>query len=97
VLIADRTIGLHYIGWVLKTSDILEQLRLRESVVCRLDLLCTVEACRGKEKIKKKEKNTLKMLVLSALLTPFSFSVTFFTLWPSPFCILLQIKETENA
>ena len=28
--------------WVLKTSDILEQLRLRENAVCKLDYICTV-------------------------------------------------------
>ena len=28
--------------WVLKTSDILEQLRLRESTVCKLDHLCEI-------------------------------------------------------
>ncbi len=28
--------------WVLKTSDILEQLRLRKNVVCKLDYICTV-------------------------------------------------------
>ncbi len=34
------------------------------------------------------------LIVLLAFLTPYSFSVTFFTLWPSPLIILLQINET---
>jgi hypothetical protein len=32
------------------------------------------------------------LLVVSAFLTPYSFSVTFFSLWPWPFFILLQIN-----
>ena len=32
------------------------------------------------------------LLVVSVILTPYSFSVIFFSLWPSPFFILLQIN-----
>ncbi len=31
-----------YIGWVLRTSNVLEQLRLSESVVCKFGHLCTL-------------------------------------------------------
>jgi len=34
--------------WVLKTSDILEQLRLRENAVCKLDYICTVNSVPSK-------------------------------------------------
>ena len=34
--------------WVLKTSDILEQLRLRENTVCKLDYICTVNSVPSK-------------------------------------------------
>ena len=34
--------------------------------------------------------------VLSDFLTPYSFIVTFFPLWPSPFFILLQINNNTN-
>jgi hypothetical protein len=35
------------------------------------------------------------LFVLSDFLTPYSFSVTFFTLYPSPFFNLLQINEKQ--
>ena len=34
--------------WVLKTSDILEQLRLRENTTCKLDYLCTLNGVPSK-------------------------------------------------
>ncbi len=34
--------------WVLKTSDILEQMRLRENVTCKLDYLCTLNGVPSK-------------------------------------------------
>jgi hypothetical protein len=34
--------------WVLKTSDILEQMRLRDNVTCKLDYLCTVNGVLSK-------------------------------------------------
>ncbi len=34
--------------WVLKTSDILEQMRLRDNVTCKLDYLCTVNGVLNK-------------------------------------------------
>jgi len=34
--------------WVLKTSDILEQMRLRDNAVCKLDHLCTINAVPSK-------------------------------------------------
>jgi hypothetical protein len=43
-------------------------------------------------KIKKIKKMTA---VERVSFTPYSFSVTFFTLWPSPFLILLQINNKE--
>jgi hypothetical protein len=36
------------------------------------------------------------LIVLSVFLTPYSFSVTFFTRFPSPFFILMQINETRG-
>ena len=34
--------------WVLKTSDILEQIRLRDNAVCKLDYLCTMNGVPSK-------------------------------------------------
>jgi hypothetical protein len=34
--------------WVLKTSDILEQMRLRDNVTCKLDYLCTLNGVASK-------------------------------------------------
>jgi hypothetical protein len=34
--------------WVLKTSDILEQMRLRDNAVCKLDYLCTLNGVPSK-------------------------------------------------
>lgn len=34
--------------WVLKTSDILEQMRLRDNATCKLDYLCTVNGVESK-------------------------------------------------
>ena len=36
------------------------------------------------------------LLVVPVFLTPYSFSVTFFSLWSSPFFILLQINERKG-
>jgi hypothetical protein len=36
------------------------------------------------------------LLFVSAFLSPYSFSVTFFSLWPSPFFILLQNKQERK-
>jgi hypothetical protein len=34
--------------WVLKTSDILEQMRLRDNATCKLDYLCTLNGVTSK-------------------------------------------------
>jgi hypothetical protein len=57
----------------------------------------------GTDSTHKKKKDQRKahegfsyLLVVSAFLTPYIFSVTFFSLWPSPFFILLQNKQERK-